>query len=553
MLYVLVGCFCNACTRGFDVPAESYSDYITVWIVQIDDVASRDNSVELILHLSVVDCRIGFLMEMSFIRELPYMKEQEIMEDTSFLHQWHLSSIGDPNLLPIAAVFGDTLQHHTFTYPDLNPQASRETTLTNIERPTKHHKNNISWNPNRSAAQISSETQFVSFPNLLPFMDSNHISPSGLVKTEDEMACPITNNTTSPDTISQGILGNHNYLFKASQTKKIGTRTKISQPQDHIIAERKRREKLSQRFIALSALVPGLQKTDKASILGDAINYLKQLQEKVRALEEEQNMRKNVESVVIVKKSQLSNDVNNSSSEYDATLFDETIPEIEARFCERNVLIRVHCEKTKGIVEKTIHEIENLHLKVTNSHAMTFGRCALDMTIIAQMDMEFCMGVKDVVRNLRSAFTSFITQSDIMSIEIPANKNLFQKFHQQAGNAFNKGKGVTIVVPPAELRSPSDARKKHKRKEKENHRNNSSPNSALYSSNRFFGIDHHISSKEELARATEENKVATAKMIELSSLYEAEVAVKISTEKDLAEIKDYIVQEHIKDFNKTIR
>ncbi|KAK1316994.1 Transcription factor bHLH25 [Acorus calamus] len=29
---------------------------------------------------------------------------------------------------------------------------------------------------------------------------------------------------------------------------------------DHIIAERKRREKLSQRFIALSAIIPGLKK-----------------------------------------------------------------------------------------------------------------------------------------------------------------------------------------------------------------------------------------------------------------------------------------------------
>jgi len=176
------------------------------------------------------------------------------MEDPNFLRQWHFGSVDDHNLLPIAAAFGETFQHHAITYPE----ASMETTLIDIERPTKHHKN-ISWNANKSAAQTS-DTQFVSFPNLLSFMDSNHISPLGSVKA-NEMACPITTSTTSLDTISQGILGNHNYLFKACQeTKKIGRRTKISHPQDHIIAERKRREKLSQRFIALSALVPGLQK-----------------------------------------------------------------------------------------------------------------------------------------------------------------------------------------------------------------------------------------------------------------------------------------------------
>lgn len=36
-----------------------------------------------------------------------------------------------------------------------------------------------------------------------------------------------------------------------------------SNNQEHILAERKRREKLSQRFIALSAIVPGLKKVRK--------------------------------------------------------------------------------------------------------------------------------------------------------------------------------------------------------------------------------------------------------------------------------------------------
>ncbi|XP_027348506.1 transcription factor bHLH19-like [Abrus precatorius] len=341
-------------------------------------------------------------MEIPSIRGL---LDMEIMEDPTFLHQWHLNSIDEPSLLPIAAAFGETLQHHAFTYPNSNPKTSMETALVDMDRPTKHLKNN-SWNPSKTAQ--TSETQFVSFPNLLSFVDSNHINPLGFLKPKDEMVCPKTNNTIPPDMITQGTLCNQNCVFKTCQeTKKIETRPKLSQPQDHIIAERKRREKLSQRFIALSALVPGLQKTDKASVLGDAIKYLKQLQDKVRALEEEQNMKKNMESVVIVKKSQLSNDAENSFSESDG-LFDEALPEIEARFCERNVLIRVHCEKSKGVVENIIHAIEKVHLKVTNSSAMTFGRCALDITIIAQMDMEFCMGVQDLVRNLRSTFTSFM-------------------------------------------------------------------------------------------------------------------------------------------------
>lgn len=41
------------------------------------------------------------------------------------------------------------------------------------------------------------------------------------------------------------------------------TTTTLSQAQEHIIAERNRREKLNQKFIALSALIPGLKKVGK--------------------------------------------------------------------------------------------------------------------------------------------------------------------------------------------------------------------------------------------------------------------------------------------------
>lgn len=124
---------------------------------------------------------------------------------------------------------------------------------------------------------------------------------------------------------------------------------------------------------------------DKASVLGDAIKYLKQLQERVKTLEE-QTTKKNIESVVFVKKSQLFADGgNNSVSGFSSEPLDEHLPEIEARFCDKNVLIRIHCEKRKGVLEKSVTEIEKLHLTVINSSVMTFGSSALDITIIAQV------------------------------------------------------------------------------------------------------------------------------------------------------------------------
>ncbi|XP_020574660.1 transcription factor MYC2-like [Phalaenopsis equestris] len=59
------------------------------------------------------------------------------------------------------------------------------------------------------------------------------------------------------------------------------------EPLNHVEAERMRREKLNQRFYALRAVVPNVSKMDKASLLGDAISYINEMQSKVEALESE--------------------------------------------------------------------------------------------------------------------------------------------------------------------------------------------------------------------------------------------------------------------------
>ncbi|KAK4751702.1 hypothetical protein SAY87_020500 [Trapa incisa] len=54
------------------------------------------------------------------------------------------------------------------------------------------------------------------------------------------------------------------------------------EPLNHVEAERQRREKLNQRFYALRAVVPNVSKMDKASLLGDAISYIKELNLKLQ-------------------------------------------------------------------------------------------------------------------------------------------------------------------------------------------------------------------------------------------------------------------------------
>ncbi|KAK7386331.1 hypothetical protein VNO78_26491 [Psophocarpus tetragonolobus] len=203
------------------------------------------------------------------------------------------------------------------------------------------------------------------------------------------------------------------------ESKKMGPLSRSSHhTQDHIIAERMRREKISQKFIALSALIPDLKKLDKVSVLGEAIRYVKQLKEQVKALEE-QSKRKSEEAVMLAKKSQVCgadedfSDTSSNSCEYGnsddpSSKTNLSLPEVEARVSKKNVLIRILCEKDKAVLANIFREIEKLHLSIINSTALSFGSSVLDTTIVAEMEDEFNMNVKELAANLRVGLMQFM-------------------------------------------------------------------------------------------------------------------------------------------------
>lgn len=295
--------------------------------------------------------------------------------------------------------------------------SSATTTTTTTVTTDHHHHNHISSNPQNTIDIIPS-------PNNYHMANSVSAAYSVKRRPKEEMM-----NFPQPHDImmvsQQGgsaSVCNQNYIFnptsqEANKRTTTTTNARLTQAQDHIMAERKRREKLSQRFIQLSALVPGLKKMDKASVLGDAIKYLKQLQEKVKNLEEQINRKRTMESVVYVKKYELCAHDNYSSSNENVSsgsaastdpVINEPLPEIEARLSEKNVLIRIHCEKGKGIIDKTLAEIEKLPVSVINSSVMSFGSSVLDMTIIAEVEEDFSMSMKDLVKKLRDALMKFL-------------------------------------------------------------------------------------------------------------------------------------------------
>ncbi|KAG0500688.1 hypothetical protein HPP92_000760 [Vanilla planifolia] len=162
-----------------------------------------------------------------------------------------------------------------------------------------------------------------------------------------------------------------------------------------------KKEKLSQRFIALAAIIPGLKKMDKASVLGDAIKHIKDLEDKVKELEDKA-VRKTVESVS-------TNAKPNDDSSFcgsPKSCVDQKLPtEIQLKLSDKTLLVKIHCENRKGILAEVISKVEEQRLRLTNICAVPFvGSSFLDITMAAQMEEGCLPTLKEIAAKLSSAF-----------------------------------------------------------------------------------------------------------------------------------------------------
>lgn len=116
---------------------------------------------------------------------------------------------------------------------------------------------------------------------------------------------------------------------------------------NHVVAERRRREKLNKKFITLRSMVPFVTKMDKVSILGDTIEYVNHLRNRIHELEtnhhHEQQHNKRMRM--------------GTRSE-----------EVEVSIIESDALLEMRCEYRDGLLLDILQVLKELGMETTSVH-----------------------------------------------------------------------------------------------------------------------------------------------------------------------------------------
>lgn len=115
--------------------------------------------------------------------------------------------------------------------------------------------------------------------------DNNDTTMMTWASHESPRSCTRTKTTTDEDSACHGGSGNHEEEREAKgETGRSYTTRKGRAAAVHNQSERRRRDRINQKMKALQKLVPNASKTDKASMLDEVIEYLKQLQAQVQMI-----------------------------------------------------------------------------------------------------------------------------------------------------------------------------------------------------------------------------------------------------------------------------